>query len=105
MESIETQLAWIVQLPSPLLVPSLKVQPEGTPAIATVTEPTSPAGSVRPRFMGLPATPAGRIRLGINAVRLDSVTPARSTRMSFAAFGEIATCSMTDVGSVPQRYA
>src|SRR6476620_9865600 len=44
-------------------------------------------GTQRPRFMGLPETPAGRIWLGINAVRLDSVTPARSTRMSFAAFG------------------
>src|SRR6476661_7061817 len=95
MESIETELARIVQPPSPLLVPSLKVQPGGTPAIATVTEPTWPAGSVRPRFIGLPETPAGRIWLGINAVRLDSVTPAKSTRMSFAAFGEFPTCSKT----------
>jgi len=76
-----------------VVVPSLKVQPEGTPAIATVTEPRWSAGSVRLRFIGLPETPAGRIWLGINALRSDSVTPARSTRMSFAAFGEFPTCS------------
>src|SRR5947207_1282893 len=104
MESIDTELTWIVQLPSPLLVPSLKVQPEGTPAIATVTEPTWSAGSVRPRFMGLPETPAGRIWLGINVDRLDSVTPARSTRMSLAAFGKLPTCSKTYVWAVPPIF-
>src|SRR6476659_7544140 len=105
MESIVTELAWIVQLPSPLLVPSLKVQPEGTPAITTVTEPTWPAGSERPRFIGLPETPAGRIWLGIIAVRLDNVTPAKSTKMSFAAFGEVPTCSKTYVWAVPPIFA
>src|SRR6476469_5982267 len=84
MESIETLLAWIVQLPSPLLVPSLKVQPEGTPSIATVTEPTWSAGSVRPRFIGLLETPAGRIRLppaAEKSIVLLAVSPSRSTRI------------------------
>src|SRR5262249_37354408 len=78
MESAETLLVGTVQPPWPLSTPPFTVQPAGTPAIVTVTGPTWPAGSLRPRLMGLPAMPAGPIVLVSCSVLL-AVSPSPST--------------------------
>src|SRR5262249_59143734 len=71
-------LAGIVQPPWPLPAPPFKLQPAGIPAIVTVTGPTWPAGSLRPRLMGLPATPAGRV-VAVSWSVLLAVSPSPST--------------------------
>src|ERR1700739_2461561 len=50
-----------VHEPSTLCVPPFKVQSDGDPVIAKVTSPLYPVGSVKPKLIGDPATPAGKV--------------------------------------------
>src|ERR1035437_6759253 len=50
------------QVPLPRLVPALRLQPAGTPAMVTATDsPVTPEGSVNARLIWLPAAPAGPV--------------------------------------------
>src|SRR3954451_2606853 len=48
-----------VQEPSACCIPPSKVHPGGSPSSMTVTARCAPVGSLRPRLIGSPATPAG----------------------------------------------
>src|SRR5437588_15152 len=54
-----TSLVVRVHVPSALRVPLLSVQSAGAPVTVSVTSPSLPVGSVRPRLIGSPAIPAG----------------------------------------------
>src|ERR1035437_5392413 len=50
------------QVPLPRLVPALRLQPAGTPAMVTATDsPVTPEGSVNAKLVWLPAAPAGLV--------------------------------------------
>src|SRR5690349_2468804 len=69
-----------VQSPLPLLVPALNVQPLGIPLMFTVAKPTISDGSASARFIGSPATPAGRLAFWSPVPEL----PAESVKLPFA---------------------